>query len=192
MRTRLSDVVVIVAMGIMTLIAGSEILQRTLDDDPQTAPAIVTEPTPRTVVINPIPSTPLSTTSTTLSTTTTAHDALQADLAAVELPIDTPCQEWAPLALEVGWPQEELVNVLEEMWQESRCLNIVPGDDRWNGGDHGLMQINEVWADEVANLFGSWERINDPEVNLAMALEIWRWHEANRGCGWEPWSRPCR
>lgn len=192
MRTRLSDVVVIVAMGIMTLIAGSEILQRTLDDDPQIAPAIVTEPTPRTVVINPIPSTPLSTTSTILSTTTTAHDALQADLAAVDLPIDTPCQEWAPLALKVGWPQEELVNVLEEMWQESRCLNIIPGNDRWNGGDHGLMQINEVWADEVANLFGSWERINDPEVNLAMALEIWRWHEANRGCGWEPWSRPCR
>ena len=192
MRTTLSDVAVIVAMGMMTLIAGSEILQRALDDKPQTAPAIVTPPIPRTVVINPIPSTPLSTTSTTLSTTTTAHDALQADLAAAELSTDTPCQEWATVALEVGWPADELTNVLEEMWQESRCLNIIPGHERWNGGDHGLMQINQVWADEVTNLFGSWEQINDPKVNLAMALEIWRWHEAHRGCGWQPWSRPCR
>ena len=192
MRSRLSDIVVIVAMAIMTLIAGTEIVQRTLDDDPQTAPAVITEPTPRTVVITPVPSTPSSTTSTTLSPTTTAHDALQADLAVLELPIDTPCQEWAPLALKVGWPADELVNVLEEMWQESRCLNIIPGDPRWNGGDHGLLQINQVWADEVANLFGSWERINEPEVNLAMALEIWRWHDHHRECGWEPWSRPCR
>jgi hypothetical protein len=192
MRSRLSDIVVIVAMAIMTLIAGTEIVQRTLDDDPQTAPAVITEPTPRTVVITPVPSTPSSTTSTTLSPTTTAHDALQADLAVLELPIDTPCQEWAPLALKVGWPQEELVNVLEEMWQESRCLNIIPGDDRWNGHDHGPMQINQVWKEEVAHLFGSWDRINEPEVNLAMALEIWRWHDHHHGCGWEPWSRPCR
>ena len=82
--------------------------------------------------------------------------------------------------------------MLEEMWQESRCLNIIPGDDRWNGHDHGPMQINQVWKEEVAHLFGSWDRINEPEVNLAMALEIWRWHDHHHGCGWEPWSRPCR
>lgn len=194
MRSRLSDIVVIAVMAVMTLIAGNEIVHRMLEDDPQTAPAIVTEPSPRTVVIAPVSSTTSSTVSTAPATTTTvtAHDALQADLQALDLPADTPCQEWAPLALEVGWPAEELKNVLDEMWQESRCLNIIPGDPRWNGGDHGLMQINRVWQEEVAHLFGSWERINEPAVNLAMALEIWRWHEANRGCGWEPWSRPCR
>jgi hypothetical protein len=192
MKLRPSDLAVIAAMALMTLIAGNEILGRVLDDGPQTSPAIITEPTPRTVVIAPVESTAVSTTSTTPATsTTTAHDALQADLAIPILDPSVPCQQWAPLALKIGWPEDELVNVLEEMWQESRCLNIIPGTDQWNGGDHGLMQINTVWKDEVEHLFGSWERINDPEVNLAMALEIWRWHDAHRGCGWEPWSRPC-
>ena len=187
MQIRLRDLAILGFMFIMTLIAGNEILHRIVEDDtPQISPATVTAPTPRTVVITPVPSTPAPT------TTTTAHDAMQADLDALALPADTPCQEWAPLVLEVGWPVEEVVNVLEEMWQESRCLNIIPGDPRWNGGDHGLMQINEVWRNEVEDLFGSWERINEPAVNLAMALEIWRWHDEHRGCGWEPWSRPCR
>lgn len=194
MRSRLSDIVVIAVMAVMTLIAGNEIVHRMLEDDPQTAPAVVTEPTPRTVAIYPVPSTTSSTMSTAPATTTTvtAHDALQADLNAPEFPADTPCQIWAPLVRKVGWPEAEVVNVLEEMWQESRCLNIIPGDPRWNGHDHGPMQINQVWKEEVAHLFGSWDRINEPEVNLAMALEIWRWHDHHRGCGWEPWSRPCR
>lgn len=194
MRIRPHDLAILGFMLVMTLIAGNEILRRMFEDDtPQISSAIVTEPTPRTVVITPVPSTPTSTSTVAATTsTTTAHDAMQADLDALALPADTPCQDWAPLVLDVGWPAEEIVNVLEEMWQESRCLNIVPGDPRWNGGDHGLMQINQVWRNEVEDLFGSWERVNEPAVNLAMALEIWRWHDAHRGCGWEPWSRPCR
>ncbi len=188
MTTRLSNLLVIALMGTMTLIAANEVIGRVAEPSPQTAPAVITEPTPRTVVIMPVPSAP---TTTQATTTTTAHDVMQADLEQLALDPSVPCQEWAPLALKVGWPVEELQNVLEEMWQESRCLNIIPGDERWNGGDHGLMQINTVWKDEVENLFGSWERINDPEVNLAMALEIWRWHDHHRGCGWGPWSRSC-
>lgn len=188
MTRRPTDLIVIAFMGLMTLIAGNEILGRITADRPQTSPAIVTEPTVATIAIAPVTAAP-TTTSTT--TTVTAHDTLQADLETLPLPEGTPCQEWADLARQVGWPEEELVNLLEEMWQESRCQNIIPGDPRWNGGDHGLLQINQVWAEEVANLFGSWERIDEPAVNLAMALEIWRWHDLNRGCGWEPWSRSC-
>jgi hypothetical protein len=176
----------------VTMTIGGQLITRLVAPPaPQISPATVTPAPPRTVVIVPVPSAPTSTTTTTLpDAPKTAHDALQADLSTLIAP-DTPCQEWAPLALEVGWPADELVNVLEEMWQESRCLNIIPGDPRWNGGDHGLMQINTVWKEEVEHLFGSWERIDDPAVNLAMALEIWRWHDAHRSCGWEPWNRPC-
>lgn len=155
---------------------------------PQTSVAVITPaPTP-TIVYAPIQTT--STTTSLAEAPKTAHDAMQADLGTLLTP-NTPCQEWAPLVLEVGWPEDELVNVLEEMWNESRCQNIIPGNPHWNGHDHGLMQINQVWKEETANLFGSWEAIDDPTVNLAMALEIWRWHETNHGCGWEPWSRPC-
>lgn len=176
-----------------TMTVGGDLIHRLVDDrPPQTSVATITPPPapPRTVVILPVPSTPAPTTTTTSEAPKTAHEAMQTDLGMLIAP-DTPCQEWAPLVLEVGWPEAELVNVLEEMWQESRCLNIVPGHPNFNGGDHGPMQINQVWSDETANLFGSWEAINDPAVNLAMALEIWRWHDANRGCGWEPWSRQC-
>lgn len=190
MKLRTTDLIVLAFMGMMSVIAGNEILHRMLETEPAPQPAVITEPTVRTIPLAPIPSTTAPTTTTTSKAPKTAHDALQADLSTL-IALDTPCQEWAPLALEVGWPQEELVNVLEEMWQESRCLNIIPGDPRWNGGDHGLLQINQVWADETANLFGSWDRINEPAVNLAMALEIWRWHDHHRGCGWEPWSRTC-
>ncbi len=172
----------------VTLLFTGQLVARLVDPPPtQTSPAIVT-PVPRTVHITPIPSRPATT--TTSEAPKTAHDALQADLGMLIAP-ETPCQEWAALALEVGWPADELVNVLQEMWQESRCLNIIPGHPKWNGGDYGPMQINEVWSNETADLFGSWDMIQDPRVNLAMALEIWRWHEHHRGCGWQPWSRPC-
>ena len=182
--------VLFVGLLVSLTVAGLIVSRIVSPPAPQTSPAVVTPPPAPTIVIAPVPSAPATTTSTTSEAPKTAHDALQADLGTLMAP-DTPCQIWAPLVLEVGWPEEELVNVLEEMWQESRCLNIIPGDPRWNGHDHGVMQINQVWEEEVTHLFGSWEAINDPTVNLAMALEIWRWHDHHRGCGWEPWSRPC-
>jgi hypothetical protein len=181
---------VLLAGLLISMTVGGQVVHRLVDPPaPQTSVATVTPP-PRTVVITPVPTTPAPATTTVPDTPKTAHDALQADLGTLIAP-DTPCQEWAPLALEVGWPQEQLVNVLEEMWQESRCLNFIPGHKNFNGGDYGPMQINQVWKEETANLFGSWDTIQDPRVNLAMALEIWRWHDHHHGCGWEPWSRPC-
>jgi len=191
MKTRIPQLLVIAGMALMTLIAGNEIIHRMLKDGPQTAPAVVTEPTPRTVVITPVPSTPTTTTTTTTTiaaTTTTAHDALQADLAVPILDPAVPCQEWASLALDVGWPVEELENLLEEIWSESRCQ---PHLINKTSPDHGLLQINRVWRDEFERYFGPWENVLDPRLNLAMGLEIWRWHDIHRGCGWEPWSRPC-
>jgi len=172
-----------------TMTVGGDLIHRLVDDrPPQTSVATITIAPKPTILLAPV-TTPTTTTTTT-EAPKTAHEAMQADLGMLIAP-DTPCQEWAPLVLKVGWPADELQNVLEEMWQESRCLNIIPGHPNFNGGDHGPMQINQVWSDETANLFGSWDAINDPAVNLAMALEIWRWHDHHHGCGWEPWSRQC-
>jgi hypothetical protein len=188
MKQSLTNLVVIAAMGMMTLIAGNEILSRAFEDPPQTAPAVITEPTPRTVVLAPVPSTSTTTTTIAATTTSTAHDALQADLAVPILDPSVPCQEWASLALDVGWPEEELVNLLEEIWSESRCQSAIINT---SSPDHGLLQLNEVWKDEFETYFGPWEQVLDPRLNLAMGLEIWRWHEDRKGCGWIPWSRPC-
>jgi len=173
----------------VSLTIAVELTDQIANPSPVTSPAVVTEPVV-TVPLATLPTLPATTTTIPSEAPKTAHDALQADLSLLIAP-DTPCQEWAALVLEVGWPADELVNVLEEMHQESRCLNVIPGDRRFNGNDHGLMQINRIWRDEVEALFGDWQQINDPQVNLAMALEIWSWHQHHHGCGWQPWSRPC-
>jgi len=189
MNTRTTNLVVIGAMALMTLVAGNEILYRMTADGPQTSPAIVTEPTPRAVVIRPIESsTPSTTTTVPATSTTTAHDALQADLAVPVLDPSVPCQEWAALALEVGWPVEELENLLKVIWRESRCQASIINK---TSPDHGLLQLNQVWRDEFELYFDPWENVLDPRLNLAMGLEIWRWHDYHRGCGWQPWSRSC-
>jgi hypothetical protein len=185
MTTRLSNLLVIALMGTMTLIAANEVIGRVAEPSPQTAPAVITEPTPQTVVIMPVPSAP---TTTQATTTTTAHDIMQADLEQLALDPSVPCQEWATLALEVGWPPEELQNLLEEIWSESRCQ---AGIINQSSPDHGLLQLNSVWRDEFEAQFGPWEKVLDPRLNLAMGLEIWRWHDHHRGCGWGPWSRSC-
>jgi len=188
MNHRLTSLAVMAAMALMTLIAGNEILGRITDPPPQTSPAVITEPVPRTVVITPVPSTPTTTIAASTTSTTSAHDAMQADLDQLALDPSVPCQEWATLALEVGWPPEELQNLLEEIWSESRCQ---AGIINQNSPDHGLLQLNAVWRDEFERYFGPWEQVLDPRLNLAMGLEIWRWHDYHRGCGWEPWSRSC-
>lgn len=188
MKTRIPQLLVIAGMALMTLIAGNEIVHRMLEDGPQTSPAVVTEPVRQTVVIAPIETSTTTSTTVAATTTTTAHDALQADLAVPILDPAVPCQEWASLALDVGWPVEELENLLEEIWSESRCQ---AGIINKTSPDHGLLQLNDVWRDEFERYFGPWENVLDPRLNLAMGLEIWRWHDIHRACGWEPWSRPC-
>ena len=107
-----------------------------------TAPAVITAPLP-----------PASTTSTTVAALN-AHEALQADLAALDLPADIPCQEWAPLAVKAGWPTDLLPQLLKIMWRESRCLNITDTHPKHNGSDTGPLQLNNTWRDEIATQFG--------------------------------------
>jgi len=162
--------------------------------DREPTPTAPTVP-PQTVLYAPVSApTTVPATSTTTSppaSITTAHDAMQADLAVLELPADIPCQEWVPTALQAGWPAELLPQLLRVVWRESRCLNITDNHPKHNGGDTGPLQLNNVWRNEIAAQFGDEQLINDPYTNFAMGWEIYKWHEANRGCGWEPWRLPC-
>ena len=138
----------------------------------------------------------------------TAHDALQADLAAFEaiealqaVNPDTPCQEWLPLALQAGWPADP--QVLETlgrvMWRETRCRNISPlavnPDDaqHFNGHDHGLIQANEIHTEWAESIFGMPfdEAMSDPWRNLHFAYRLWESRVERGKCPWQPWSISC-
>jgi hypothetical protein len=160
----------------------------------QHSPAIIGT-VPATLVYAPV-TTSSTTSSTTTSTTTpaptTAHEALEADLAdpnafaLAELDPSLPCLEWAPLALEVGWPAEQLPQLLRVIWKESRCQ---PAAD--NGHDGGLTQINEIHGPYLDQLGYSLDDRFDPRVNLMFALRLWSEREASGLCGWQPWSVSC-
>jgi len=140
---------------------------------------LATTTTPQTTVVQPTTTT-TTTTEAPVTTTTTL------------VPPGSKCEELAPIALAAGWPQELLIDVLDEAWNESRCLNIIEGHPRWNGHDSGPLQINQVWHDEINDKYGSWTYVNDPYYNFAWAWEMYIWHDIHRGCGFEPWTRTCK
>lgn len=174
-------------VSIVTYAACFAIFPAEKQADTPTSPTVP----PQTVLYAPVTAPTTVPATSTTSTTLTAHDAMQADLATLELPADVPCREWAPLAMQAGWPVELLPRLLKIVWRESRCLNIIAGHPDHNGADSGPLQLNTVWRDEIATQFGDANLINDPYTNFAMGWEIYKWHEANRGCGWAPWRQPC-
>ena len=150
------------------------------NDKVSTQEVQITEAT--TIPATTIPATTTTTTTTIPATTTTT----------TLVPLGSKCEELAPIALQAGWPQELLVDVLEEAWSESRCQNVVPGHPQWNGHDHGPLQINQVWSNEVEDFFGDWSMVNDPLVNFTWAWEMYKWFDDHKGCGFIPWSRKCK
>ena len=109
---------------------------------------------------------------------------------------DTKCQEWLPLAVEMGWPNE--THVLQKlgqiMWRESRCQPEAcsKSDAGKRCRDYGLTQGNwtahhEWWAD----LGITPEQMFDPATNLRWAYLLWNAREERGLCGWQPWSISC-
>jgi hypothetical protein len=140
--------------------------------------------TPPTTTTTPEVAIPITTPTTTVAPTTTTTSTL--------VPADAKCAELAPIASAAGWPQELLIDVLDEAWQESRCLNIIEGHPKWNGHDSGPLQINQVWHNEIEDKYGDWRYVNDPYHNFAWAWEMYIWHDHHKGCGFKPWSRKCK
>ena len=171
-RRLLRKLTLTIAAVVLVGCSGQVSTQEALPTTPDTAPTTTTEV--------PLPTTTTTTVAPTTTTTTTL------------VPVGSKCEELAPIAVAAGWPQELLVDVLDEAWSESRCLNIIKGHPRWNGHDSGPLQINKVWLDEIQNKYGDWRYINDPYYNFAWAWEMYIWFDANRGCGFQPWSRPCK
>jgi hypothetical protein len=124
-------------------------------------------------------------TATTTTTSTT--------VAPVVVPSDTPCAEWLPLAVQVGWPNDtDILQTLGRiMWRESRCQPDAcsKSDSDRPCRDYGLTQGNwtahhEWWAD----LGITPDEMFDPATNLRFAYLLYSELEAKGRCGWQPWK----
>tara|TARA_R110000868_G_scaffold11358_2_gene55516 strand:- start:2204 stop:2782 length:579 start_codon:yes stop_codon:yes gene_type:complete len=106
---------------------------------------------------------------------------------------DTKCQEWLPLAVEMGWPNEThvLQRLGQVMWKESRCQAISADSEWFNGSDYGLTQINQIHEEWLSEMGWTLEDMAIPSSNLRFAYLLWNSREEAGKCGWQPWSLPC-
>ena len=106
---------------------------------------------------------------------------------------DTKCQEWLPLAVEMGWPNEThvLQRLGQVMWKESRCMAISADSEWFNGHDYGLTQINQIHEEWLSEMGWTLDDMAVPSSNLRFAFLLWNSREEAGKCGWQPWSLPC-
>lgn len=107
-----------------------------------------------------------------------------------EIDPDTKCQEWLPLAVEMGWPNDTkiLQTLGRVMWRESRCNPLAVNE---SSGDHGLTQINQLHSSWLAEMGWTLDDMAVPSSNLRFAFLLWNSREEQGLCGWQPWSISC-
>ena len=102
-------------------------------------------------------------------------------------PYATAPEQFAALAVNLGWPVEEYKTLIKVIKRESNGIAIA-----YNGKDpmtvsYGLMQINGFWCKgansflQKAGLLTSCEMLLDPQINLRAGLIIYT------RSGWSPW-----
>ena len=127
---------------------------------------------------------------TTTSTSTTTSTQPTTRVAYVDPA--TKCQEWLPVAVSVGWPNntETLEKLGRLIWKETRCLNIGYQHPKFNGSDHGLIQANNLhrrWAEELFAMPFE-ESMSDPTLNLRFGFLLYDTIAETGACGWQPWK----
>ena len=102
------------------------------------------------------------------------------------------CPEYHDLAIEMGWPEDELSKLSYVMYRESRCRPDQHNPDDPMGGSNGLVQINQFWCKPTRYWPDGWlqshgvlvscDDLYIAGVNLKAALAIWE------NSGWSPWN----
>lgn len=125
--------------------------------------------------------------------------AAPAMIAATELPPHRDsrpnwrCDEWIPLAVEVGWPEDELSQLSYVIYRESRCDPAAHnGDDPTRRGSLGLTQVNGFWCLpskywpegwlQAHGILTDCDGLYDPATSLTASYAIWQ------NSGWSPWG----
>ena len=115
----------------------------------------------------------------------------------IKLPNNMLCPQWAQLASDTGWQEEDLVMLDQIMHRESRCYTAVHHSEDPNGGSYGLMQINAFWCKpsdlypsgylQAFGVLENCEQLFQPRINLLSARLIWLYANEKHGNGWLPW-----
>ena len=102
-------------------------------------------------------------------------------------PYATAAEQFAALAVNLGWPVEEYQTLVKVITRESNGIAIAHNTADPMSGSYGLMQINGFWCRgansylQNAGLLTSCEMLLDPQINLRAGLIIFT------RSGWSPW-----
>jgi len=105
-------------------------------------------------------------------------------------PYATAAEQFAALAVNLGWPLDQRTVLESIMKRESNCTpNAVNSTDP-NGGSRGLLQINGSWNKWLINkgIILTPENLLQAESNLRAGLAIYNYGVERYGFGWGPWS----
>jgi hypothetical protein len=102
-------------------------------------------------------------------------------------PYATAAEQFAALAVNLGWPVAEYATLAKVIQRESNGIAIAVNPNDPMTGSYGLMQINGFWCKgensflQKAGLITSCEMLLDPQINLRAGLIIFT------RSGWSPW-----
>jgi len=102
-------------------------------------------------------------------------------------PYATAAEQFAALAVNLGWPVSEYTTLVKVITRESNGIAIAHNSADPMTGSYGLMQINGFWCQgansylQKAGLLTSCEMLLDPQINLRAGLIIFT------RSGWSPW-----
>jgi hypothetical protein len=102
-------------------------------------------------------------------------------------PYATAAEQFAALAVNLGWPVKEYQTLVKVITRESNGIAIAHNTADPMSGSYGLMQINGFWCRgansylQNAGLLTSCEMLLDPQINLRAGLIIFT------RSGWSPW-----
>ena len=102
-------------------------------------------------------------------------------------PYATAPEQFAALAVNLGWPVEQYKKLVMVITRESNGVATSHNTKDPMTGSYGLMQINVFWCKgansflQKAGLLTSCEMLSDPQINLRAGLIIYT------RSGWSPW-----
>jgi hypothetical protein len=103
-------------------------------------------------------------------------------------PYATAPEQFAALAVNLGWPVAEYKTLVKVIKRESNGIAIAHNTKDPMSGSYGLMQINGFWCRgansylQKAGLITSCRMLLDPQTNLRAGLIIFT------RSGWSPWG----